>query len=103
MPDGDSIPALLAEQLGPLLTQAKSDGPGWEELIELFEVLDAEGAHVFDMHLFCGDDGRVHRAGTLAHVASFSQGGPAGTADPRIEQALADALARWRAEHKPER
>ncbi len=88
--------ALLCAQLGPLLDQAKSDGPGGHELIELFEILDDEGRHVYDLHLFCGDDGQVHRVGTTEHVASFSQGYPTGTDDEAMLAALRDAQARWK-------
>ena len=42
------------------------------------------------MHLFCGDDGQVHRAGTTEYVASFSQGGATGSND--VDDALIEAL-----------
>jgi hypothetical protein len=47
------------------------------------------GRHVFDLQLFCGDDGQVYRAGTLDRVASFSQGGATGTDDEDFIAAFA--------------
>jgi hypothetical protein len=87
-PPLDQLTALQREQIGPLLDQADGDA----ELIELFEVLDDSGAHIWDMHLFCGDDGRVHQRGTTSYVASFSQGGATGVDDERLLDALNDAL-----------
>ncbi len=96
-PAFDAMPPRLVAQLGPLLDQARGDGPNGYELFELFDVLDDTGAHVYDLHLFCGDDGQLHRAGTLEHVASFSQGGPTGSADESLLAELAAALQRYRA------
>lgn len=94
-PDFDGMNELLRAQLGPLLEQAMEDGPDGAELLCLFDVLDDEGKHVFDLHLFCGDDGQVHRAGTLERVASFSQGGATGSDDEALLAALDDAHRAW--------
>src|SRR5687768_7983792 len=90
-PPLEQLSPLLREQIGPLLAQADDDA----ELIELFDVLDESGAHIWDMHLFCGDDGRVHRRGAMEYVASFSQGGATGTDDEALRTALNDALDVW--------
>ncbi|MBX3247611.1 MAG: hypothetical protein KF901_10580 [Myxococcales bacterium] len=84
---------LLREQLGPLLEQAEEDGEGGEALIELFSVFDDAGHHVYDLHLFCGDDGQLLRAGTTEHVASVAQGAPDGSTDTELLVALRVALA----------
>jgi hypothetical protein len=97
-PTFDDMDELLRAQLGPLLEQAQEDGEDGAELIALFDVLDPQGAHVFDLHLFCGDDGQAFRAGTLEHVASFSQGGATGSEDVGLLDALDAAYASWRAE-----
>jgi hypothetical protein len=102
MPSFDEVGVLLREQLGPLLEQAAEDGPDGTELITLFDVLDEGGQHLYDLHLFCGDDGQVHRAGTLEHVASFSQGGATGSDDAAMLAALDAALAEWAAGHASE-
>lgn len=91
----DDVNDLLREQLGPLLEQAESDGPDGAELISLFDVLDETGRHLYDLHLFCGDDGQLHKAGTVEHVASFSQGGATGTDDTALIAALDAAHAEW--------
>jgi hypothetical protein len=88
---------LLRAQLGPLLEQAEEDGPDGAELISLFEVVDEAGAHVYDLHLFCGEDGQVHHPGTTDHVASFSQGRATGTDDEALIAALDAALDAWSA------
>lgn len=88
MPPADALGDLLVAQLGPLLPMALGDGPDGLGLIDRFDVLDAAGAHVYDLALFCGDDGQVFWAGTLDHVASFSQGGATGTDDAEILAAL---------------
>ncbi|MCX4245262.1 hypothetical protein [Paraliomyxa miuraensis] len=94
-PPFDEMPELLRAQLGPLLEQAESDGEDGESLIELLDVVDDAGQHIYDLHLFCGDDGQLHRTGTTEHVASFSQGFPTGTDDESLLEALCDAHARW--------
>ncbi len=86
---------LLREQLGPLLEQAEEDGEGGEELIQLFSVFDDAGSHVYDFHLFCGEDGQLHQAGTTEYVASFSQGIPSGSEDTELLEALEAAHAEW--------
>ena len=93
---------LLRAQLGPLLEQAEGDGPDGAELISLFDVVDGAGEHRYDLHLFCGDDGQVHRAGTLEYVASFSQGMASGSDDAGLIAALDAAYAAWDAA-RPER
>jgi hypothetical protein len=102
-PTFDAMSPLLVAQLGPLLDQARADGPAGHELIELFDVLDERGTHVYDMHLFCGDDGRVHRTGTLDRVASFSQGGATATDDASLREALGRALATWNAARRAQK
>jgi hypothetical protein len=87
-PPLDELTPLLREQIGPLLDQADGDA----ELFELFDVLDEKGTHIWDMHLFCGDDGRIHKRGTMEYVASFSQGGATGVDDEALLDALNDAL-----------
>jgi hypothetical protein len=94
-PPFDEMSELLQKQLDALLVQARRDGPDGHELIDLFDVLDAEGRHVYDMHLFCDDDGQVYRTGTLEHVASFSQGGATGSSDQALLDALNSALEAW--------
>jgi hypothetical protein len=89
----DALDELLRDQLGPLLDQADGDA----ELFELFDVVDSSGRKIYDMHLFCGDDGRVFHAGTTDYVASFSQGGATKTGqitseDRALLAALDDAL-----------
>ena len=69
------------------------DHPEGFELTELFSVHDASGEHLYDMHLFCGDDGQVFVRGTTTWVASFSQGG-ASCDDSALEEALNAALKR---------
>jgi hypothetical protein len=69
------------------------------ELMEFFSVHDAKGKHVYDMHLFCGDDGQVFEASTNKRVASFSQGGST-CDDKALEGALDAALAAFRAAKK---
>ena len=96
-PGFEDMDALLREQLGPLLEQAEEDGEGGEELIQLFAVFDDAGRHVYDLHLFCGDDGQLHRAGSTEHVASFAQGVPSGSTDAQLLAALRAAHAAWRA------
>jgi hypothetical protein len=91
------VPDLLRAQLGPVIEQAGEDGPDGADLIALFDVLDDAGQHVYDLHLFCGDDGQVHRAGSLDAVASFSQGGATGSDDAVLVAALDAALAAWSA------
>jgi len=91
----EEIDELLRAQLGPLLEQAMEDGPDGAELLGLFDVLDGEGRHVYDLHLFCRDDGQVHRAGTRERVASFSQGGATGSDDGALLAALDEALRAW--------
>ena len=98
LPAFDAMPDLLARQLGPLLEQAKEEGA--REQIELFAVLDARGKHLYDLHLFCGDDGPVYEAGTLDHVASFSQGGATESDDEQLLDAIDLALYRWRRARK---
>jgi hypothetical protein len=100
-PPLDELSELLREQLGPLLEQAEEDGPDGAELIDLFDVLDEGGQHLYDLHLFCGDDGQLHRTGTTEHVASFSQGGPTGTDDDELLGALAAAYAEWANASRP--
>jgi hypothetical protein len=78
-----------------LLEQAEEDGPDGMDLLAFFDVLDEAGDPVFDLHLFCGDDGQLHRKGTLEHVASFSQGTATGTEDVALLAALAAAYAEW--------
>lgn len=95
MPPLDQVDELLRAQLDVLLHQAENDGPNGAELLELFDVLDAQGQHVYDLHLFCGDDGRVHRKGTLEYVASFSQGGATGSNDKALLSALDRAYRAW--------
>lgn len=95
-PTFEAMDELLREQLGPLAEQAEEDGGGGEALIELFSVFDDAGRHVYDLHLFCGDDGQLLRAGTTEHVASVAQGVPDGTTDPELLEALRVALAEWR-------
>lgn len=95
MPALDDVAGLLRDQLGPLLEQAAEDGPDGADLITLFDVLDGDGRHLYDLHLFCGDDGQVYRAGTTEHVASFSQGGATGTDDEALIAALVAAYAAW--------
>lgn len=97
MPSLDGLSPLLRAQLGPLLEQAESDGPEGADLITLFDVLDEEGRHRYDLHLFCEEDGQLHRAGTLESVASVSQGGATGTEDLALCEALDAALAAWAA------
>jgi hypothetical protein len=92
-PSFDDMSELLREQLGPLLEQAEEDGPDGFELISLFDVLDEGGKHVYDLHLFCGEDGQVFLKDTLEHVASFSQGTVTCKANPALESALEEALA----------
>lgn len=94
-PAFDEMDDLLREQLGPLLEQAEEDGEGGEELIQLFSVFDETGSHVYDLHLFCGEDGQLQKAGTTEHVASFSQGIPSGTADVALLEALRAAHEEW--------
>jgi hypothetical protein len=95
-PTFDEMSPLLVEQLGPLIDQARQDGPEGYELFELFDVLDDEGTHLYDLHLFCGDDGQLHRTGTTEHVATFSQGGPTGSTNQALLDALGDAYERYR-------
>lgn len=94
------MPALLCEQLGPLLDQALGDGPDGLDLLTRFEVREGR-THRYDLTLFCDDDGAVYRAGTLERVASFSQGGATGTEDASLVEALNAAHAAWR--KRPER
>jgi len=93
-PAFDAMDELLRQQLGPLLEQAEEDGEDGADLIQLFDVLDEQGQHLYDLHLFCGDDGQVHRAGTLEHVATFSQGGATGSDDALLD-ALDEAYNAW--------
>jgi hypothetical protein len=96
-PPLDQLTPLQREQIGPLLDQADDD----EELFELFDVLDENGAHIWDMHLFCGDDGRIHKRGTMDYVASFSQGGATGVDEPALLDALNAALDTYLTLPKP--
>lgn len=90
----ETLSTLQREQLGPLLEQAESEDAA--ELIERFEVLDEHGTHLYDLHLFCGEDGQLHKASTLEYVASFSQGGATGSEDERLLAALDAALGAWK-------
>ncbi len=92
-PSFDDMSELLRAQLGPLLEQAEEDGPEGFELISLFDVLDEGGRHVYDLHLFCGEDGQVFLKDSLEHVASFSQGTVTCEGDPALAAALEMAIA----------
>ena len=102
-PRFDEMGELLREQLGPLLEQAEGEGEGGEELIQLFTVCDESGRHLYDLHLFCGDEGQLLKAGTTQHVASFSQGEATGSRDEHLLKALRAALAEWRGSHESAR
>jgi len=91
----DTPSALQREQLEPLLEQAQSENDA--DLIQRFEVLDEYGAHLYDLHLFWGDDGPLSKAGTLEHIASFSQGGATGSEDARVLSSLDAAFGAWTA------
>ncbi len=93
----DDIDELLAVQLGPLREAAASDGPDGVTLLERFAIDDERGAHVYDLCLFCGDDGAVYRKGSRQVVASFSQGFATNSLDPQLLEALQAALVAWRA------
>lgn len=60
-------------------------------LTQFFSVHDATGAHVYDMHLYAGDDGQVFVKGTKKRVAGFSQGG-ADCGDEELQDDLDAAL-----------
>jgi hypothetical protein len=85
---------LLRKQLGWLFESA--DEPGAIKFVELFSVHDAKGRHLYDMHLYCGDDGGVFETGTASQVASFSQGGATGTEDAELIESLDTAYHAWR-------
>ena len=91
----EDLSELQREQLGPLLEQAESDGEGGSELIERFDVLDEQGQHLYDLHLFCAEDGQLHKAGTLEYVASFSQGAATGSDDESLLADLDAAYEAW--------
>ncbi|MBN8616156.1 MAG: hypothetical protein J0L92_36535 [Deltaproteobacteria bacterium] len=93
-PSSDSVQALWRAQLGPLLDQALEDGPDGLELLVRFEVCSAE-AHLYDLTLFCDDDGAVYLRGTLERVASFSQGAASGSEDVALLSALNRAYGAW--------
>jgi phosphoketolase len=101
--DFEDLSELQREQLGPLLEQAESDGEGGAELIERFDVLDDHGQHVYDLHLFCGEDGQLHKAGTLEYVASFSQGAATGRDDESLLAALDAAYEAWATARRADR
>lgn len=63
--DGSSRPCSASSSRSP--PEPPRD---WHELTDLFAVHDETDARVYDMHLFCDDDGQVFRAGTTEHVAS---------------------------------
>jgi hypothetical protein len=86
---------LLRAQLGPLLAQADEDGADAETLIQLFAVIDEDGRHCYDLHLFCGEDGQLLNAGTTEPVASFSQGFASGSTDRELLDALQAAHTEW--------
>ena len=91
----DTPSALQREQLEPLLEQAQSENDA--DLIQRFEVLDEPGAHLYDLHLFWGDDGPLSKAGKLEHIVSFSQGGAIGSEDARVLSSLDAAFGAWTA------
>jgi hypothetical protein len=64
-------------------------------LMEFFSVHDATGRHVYDMHLFCGDDGQVFAANTTERIGGFSQGG-ADFGNTAFNDAFEAALATFR-------
>jgi hypothetical protein len=70
---------------------AEREGFAYEELA-LYDVLGADGAHVYDAVIHAGDDGRVFVAGTTRSVALFAQGGCEGRSS-RLCSALDEALA----------
>lgn len=100
IPPLDQLDPLLVAQLGMLLEMAKSDGPDGHELIQVFDVLDEHGEHLYDLPLFCADDGGVYERGTMKSVASFSQGGATGSDDEAFLAALNHAYFVW---YEPER
>ena len=95
-PEVASLDAVAKKQLEFVLGPT---GSGLK-LTDLYSVHDATGAHLYDMHLYCGDDGQVFVKGTTKNVATFSQGG-ACCDDARLQDALDDALARFLAAKKP--
>ena len=99
MPSADSVPALWREQLGPLLDQALDDGPDGLSLLARLEV-HGENGHLYDLTLFCDDDGAVYRRGTLERVASFSQGAASGSEDVALLSALNRAYGAWKTQRK---
>lgn len=88
----DALTPVTRRQLDVILQNHPRD---WHELTDLFFVHDGTGAHVYDMHLFCDDDGQVFRAGTTENVATFSQGGPT-SSDAALQAALKAALTLYR-------
>lgn len=96
-PHAHALTALARKQLGPRLE--KADANDLDELlarVDLFEVRDEAGRHVYDVVLWLGDDGPVYRAGTTRRIASFSQGGvDEASASAKLVAALSLGFHDW--------
>jgi hypothetical protein len=86
-PAPGKLTPLQKKQLG---RYAKPGEEGYQ-FVELYAVDDDDGEHVYDMFLYCGDDGSVYVAGKTKEVARFSQGGP-DVADKALAESLGLAL-----------
>jgi hypothetical protein len=88
-PDLTKLDAIQQHQFQYLQAYASPDES--LRLTEFFAVHDGSGAHVYDMHLFCGEDGQVFVKGSKKRVAGFAQG-DADCIDKRLGEALDAAL-----------
>ncbi len=95
LPSVDAMPTLWRDQVGPLLDQALEDGPDGLSLLVRLEV-QSDNEPIYDLTLFCDDDGAVYRRGTLERVASFSQGTASGSEDDALLSGLNHAYGAWR-------
>lgn len=86
-PAGEPLPELARQQVSMLDED--------RHLYRWFTAHDARGRHVYDLSLFCWDDGPIYRAGTTTIVGRFVQGS-AECDDATLADALDTALHRFR-------
>ena len=91
-PAGTPLPALLQKQV--------SIPEDSRHLYALFTAHDPAGKHLYDVSLFCWDDGPIYEAGTTKVVGRFVQGS-AECRSAKLADALDTALHRFRAGEAP--
>jgi len=87
-PPGTPLPKLVAEQV--------SIPDDSRHLYNLFTAHAPDGKHLYDLSLFCWDDGPIYKAGTRQVVGHFVQGS-AECKNAKLAEDLDTALHRFRA------